>query len=254
MKLPDLVATGTRAVVNGVWLGLLSPADVDALDERYYDQQPVYRSAAWNERGLFDWERAVVDQHLGGCHRVVVLATGGGRETLALLQLGFDAYGYEPHPLLADHGAALLADHGHPGRVRRSGRGELPEDAPPCDAVVIGWGAYGLIAGRDRRIRLLDDIRRRLPADGRVLLSCLVRTTGDREARWTHAIATTLRRAGRRPPTEPGDTLAPNKLHVFVREELLAEVAEAGLAVVSDVTVAIPDRTTTYACVVATPR
>ena len=53
-----------------------------------FGRTATYRDDAWNTQGLFDWERELVDAHFPKAARIAVLAAGGGREVLALRDLG----------------------------------------------------------------------------------------------------------------------------------------------------------------------
>jgi SAM-dependent methyltransferase len=245
---------GTRAAINGLWLGLLSDASLRLLDERYYDDSVLYRTDKWNERGFFDWERDLVDEHFRNCERVPVLACGGGREVLALLNEGFDATGYEPHPALVTYARRFLAAHGHESRVHSAPRDEFPSAAGPADGVVVGWGGFSLIHGRARRIALLREARRRLPAGGPVLLSFFARPSDSRELNVTKSAATGLRRLRGNPPAELGDTLAPNLVHVFTRPRLAEEIRAADLELADYRVIARADELTTYASAVVRAR
>jgi hypothetical protein len=250
-RIPHALERASRGVLAGLWLGVLSDDGVHALDERYYDSEAVYRTPEWNERGLFPWERAFVDRHLERGGRVVVLACGGGREVLALLEDGFDAIGYEPHRALAAYADGLLASRGHPGRVHEAPRGGLAHDTPACDGVVVGWGAYSLVRGRAARVRLLADARARLPSGGPVLLSFFETPRHGRGLRATRRIADAMRRARGRAALELGDTLAPNLVHVFTPDQLADEVAAAGLELADHRHVGEADASVSYAAAVA---
>ncbi len=253
-RFTERLAAGSRTLFNGLWLGVLTDDELAAIDLDYYTSSAAYRTAEWNERGLFDWEQLAVDRHFGGCRRIVVLAAGGGREVLALLRAGFDAVGYEPHPDLAAFGRDLLAGHGHPDRLHLSRRGEVPPGVGPCDGVIVGWGAYSLVSGRHARVRLLAGIRELLHDGGPVLLSYVEREVDDRELRWTASIANGVRRLRGVVPAEVGDTLSPYYSHIFSRAELAEEAAEAGLELVDRWSPGRADRTTSYGCAVAVRR
>lgn len=253
-RLPRALERGSRGLLAGAWLGLLTDDELRALDERYYDSEGLYRTREWNERGLFGWERALVAAHFERDGRVLVLGSGGGREVLALLEDGFDALGYEPHPALAAYARDLLAERGHDGRVHAAPPGELPRDAPEADGLVVGWGAYSLVRGRDARVRMLAAAGERLRAGAPVLLSCFETTRHGRELRTTRAIANALRRARGRAPLELGDTLAPNLVHVFTATELAGELAAAGLELAEHRRVGEADPSVTYAALVARVR
>ena len=216
-----------RATINGVRLGLLSDTDLQARDERFYARTDLYRTTDWNERGLMDWERAAVKQLFAPGGRVLVVACGGGREVLGLLEAGYDAYGCESHPHLAAVADRLLGEHGHPDRVEAAAPGEVP-DGPQCDGIVLGWGVYSLVVGRAQRIAFLAGARRRLRAGGHVLLSGFGHVAPGRQLMLTARLANGLRRPRRREPIEVGDTLALNRVRVFTGEEVADEAAAAG--------------------------
>lgn len=210
----------------------------------------MYRTEKWNERGLFEWEERLVRAHLGGAERVVVPAAGGGREVLALLDAGFDAVGYEPHAELAAFGRGFLASRGHDERIGDCPRDEFPVVDGPVDAVLVGWGAYSLIHGRERRIRFLAGARAAMPTGGPLLISFFDRPEDTREVALTAAAANALRRLRGARPIELGDTLAPNLVHVFSRDQLVDEAAAVGFAVTSYEVVQAIDETTRYASAV----
>lgn len=222
-RVPGAGGQVLRGTLNGLWLGVLSDAQLRALDERYYDREDTYRTAAWNERGLFFWEAPEVERSFPAGARVVVIACGGGREVLGLLRAGYDAVGYESHPALAEYAERFLAGHGFAGHAHAIARDSFPA-GEACDAVIVGWGAYALIASRAARVALL----RAMPAGVPVLLSFFERPAHGRELRLTLRLARTARRLRGSTPLELGDTLAPNRVHVFTRAELEDEVAEAG--------------------------
>lgn len=224
-------------VPDGLWLGLLGRDGLAALDEQFYAQatEPVdggrlgYDAADWNRQGLWGWEGAAVDAHFPPGGRVVVTGAGGGREVLGLLDRGFDAVGFEPNADLVAAGRAVLVQDGHGDRLRAMERDAWPADAGPCDAVVVGWGSYTLIPGRERRVAFLRRLRDALPVGAPVLVSFFVRgneATSVRIAR----VANVVRRLRRAEPVEVGDGLVPNFVHGFTEAEIAAELAEAGFA------------------------
>ena len=232
-ELPKKLAYGTRAVINGFWLGALSDEQLCALDERYYAREPIYRTSDWNEQGLFDWEEKLVHEHFPRDGTLVVLGSGGGREVLALRRDGYDAVGYESHPELAAFADEFLTAHGHPSRSHHVARDSFPDDTGECGGVIVGWAAYSLIHGRDRRVALLRSARAHLPRGGHVLVSFFEQRRGDREARVTRTLANGLRRLRGAGPVELGDTLRPNLIHVFNPAELTDEASAAGFDVVA---------------------
>lgn len=222
---------------DGFWLGLLDPPRLARLDEQFYgegrDREDgrsfSYRDEQHNLSGLRDWEAAAIDAHFPAGGRVVVTGAGGGREVIALLERGFDAIGYEPNGALVDAGTELLRRLGHDDdRLRRSERDAFPADAPACDAVVIGWGAYMLIPSRRRRLALLRAARAVLPDGAPILCSFFVRSPGTRYFDVVAGTANLVRRVRRAEPVEVGDTIGENFLHRFTRDEIESELAAGG--------------------------
>lgn len=216
-----------HATLSSLLLGLLSEEQLRALDERYYCVADGFRDDSWNERGLWPWEQDAVERHFEPGTRLVVPACGGGREVLALCRSGFDAIGYEPHPRLLSFGQRFLAARGYPHRIRWSERDHFP-CAEPCEGVLVGWGAYSLIARRSRRVDFLAAARAALGPGRPLVLSCFERPVRDRELQLLAAAANRLRRLRGAAPVEFGDALAPNRVHLFGREEVVGEITAAG--------------------------
>ena len=64
------------ALHEGFWLGVLRADDLDAITAGHYGQSQEYASAEHNQRGLFDWERVVVEQYFQPGSRILVAAAG----------------------------------------------------------------------------------------------------------------------------------------------------------------------------------
>ncbi len=229
-----------NALFDGFWLGMLDRDSLAQFDELHYDtrRERVGSGAAyrydddrWNLRGLSDWERAAIEQHFPSSGRIVVTGAGGGREVLALLERGYDAVGFEPHPRLVQAGAALLERRGHAHRLMVSRRDAFPAEVGACDAIIVGWGSYSLMSGRRRRVEFLRGARACLPVDGPILVSFLARQGGERLLGTVSKTANLLRRVRRSEPTEIGDALIPNFVHRFADEELTTELEEAGFLI-----------------------
>jgi hypothetical protein len=248
-RLGGRTGRAARAAVSGTCLGLLSEDQLRGLDERYYDVEELYRTPAWNERGLTWWEQEEIERSFAGRSRIVVAACGGGREVLALLAGGYDAVGYEPHPALRAFAESLLRAHGQAGRALAAERDQFPGHGP-CDGVLVGWGAYGLIAPRERRVGFLRDAAAATAPGGPVMLSFFHRSVHGRDLRVTARMAGWLRRRRGGPPVEIGDTLAPSRVHVFTREELEHELLDAGLVLGSYRVLMEADPVTSYACAI----
>jgi hypothetical protein len=229
-----------NALFDGFWLGMLDRDSLAHFDELHYATRRErvgggaayrYDDEQWNLRGLFDWERAAIDEHFPSSGRIVVTGAGGGREVLALLERGYDAVGYEPHPRLVRAGAALLERRGYGQRLFVSRRDAFPAEVGACDAIIVGWGSYNLMPGRRRRIEFLRGARACLPADGPLLVSFFAREGGERLLATVSKTANLLRHIRRSEPTEVGDSLNPNFVHLFTDEELTSELEAAGFLI-----------------------
>ena len=158
------------------------------LAERYGQKRHLYAEPAYIDRGLYDWEAAAVARFFPPPPaRILVGATGCGRELFALAALGYRVDGMEPSPalfegLLAENTRRQLAENARrqldPPRVLlMAGYDELVEGrAPeieacvPYDAVVLGWASFSHVSRAETRRRLLPTLARLCPG-GPVLAS-----------------------------------------------------------------------------------
>lgn len=233
------------ATFDGVWLGLLDRAHYARLDEIFYTHgqdigdsygRPFsYSDAEYNRSGLYDWEAAAIEAHFPAGTRVVVTGAGGGREAIALLERGFDAVGYEPNATLVSAGTELLRTlgRGAADQLRACERDAFPNDAAHCDAIVVGWGSYSLIAGRARRVAFLRGARQALPAGAPLLCSFLMRPIGAPYYRIVAATAGIVRRLRRAERPELGDTVHDKYIHFFTRDEIEAELRAGGFRMIA---------------------
>jgi hypothetical protein len=217
-----------RACLIGLWMGILSREDLHQIDREYYDTTIGFTSETYVAGGLSRWEEKAIDDHFGGARTLVVLGAGSGREMIALGERGYDVVGYECHSGLREAGARVLETGVSDAALRPMERDLCPDIDPGCDGIVIGWGTYMLIQGRDRRVRLLADLRDAVSPGTPLLLSFFVRKEGERRFRIAAAVARPLRGLLRRDPIELGDFMSPTYAHHFVEEELRSELADGG--------------------------
>jgi len=220
-----------RAVFEGTWLGFLDRAELHRLDVEFYERQTQYQDAAYNDGGLHAWESELVSRFVPRGAQVVVTGAGGGREVLALAAAGYDATGYECNSGMRS--AANARSRRGPERIRAVERDTFPKLEHPTDAVLVGWGSYMLMAGRERRRRFLNDARVALNPGGVIIASFALQTeTAAPYLRVVWRISSVIRRLRRASPTELGDVLAPNYMHMFSLDEIRGEFASAGLSVI----------------------
>lgn len=217
-----------RGAFDGVWLGAADDALLHAIDARYYAGQAEYADPRYNRSGLHEWEAALLAEHFSASRRLIVTAAGGGREVLALAKQGFEVLGFEPHPRLADAARALLVEEGTTATVEQCVRDRWPASGRTADGVIVGWGSYMLIRGRERRVRFLHDARASLAPGSPILLSFFVRAGDTLYFRTVARTGTAIARLRRAPAVELGDALAPNYVHYFTKSEIEEEMREAG--------------------------
>jgi len=220
--------TGLGALHDGVWLGLVGPDVLHGIDEDYYRKDRQFADEEWNRRGLLHWETEMLDRYFTPGSRIAVTGAGGGREVLALLRAGYQPDGFECNATLAAAANRLLDAEGFPHRVAPVGRDQWPSGTTTYDGLVVGWGSYMLVQTKARRVAFLRDAGDHLRAGAPVLLSFFVRAGDTRYFRTVERTANRLRRLRGRPPMEMGDTVRPNYLHYFTRDEVGAELADAG--------------------------
>jgi protein-L-isoaspartate O-methyltransferase len=232
---------GAEACLIGLWLGALTREELYAtVNERYTraktTQELNYYGKEWNQGGLFTWEKTALTNYFGGCKRLLLIGAGGGREVLALQQLGYCVDGFEAHPDLVVVANELLRAEGYDTVVHLIPHDECPNTGKTYDGIIIAWAAYMHIPGRRRRITYLQQLRVQTRAQCPILLSFYNRD--DPQAPATRVfelaafVANVIRRGLRREFAEVGDWLHPQYIHYFTQDEITSELAEGGFSTV----------------------
>jgi len=230
----NLGLAAARSVWVGLFLGVLPRRRVWALDDHYYRSEPRYRDPDHNLGGLADWERYAVERYFSGCRRLAVTAAGGGREVLALTEMGFEVVAEECNPALVGLANRLLAEAGIDAEVRlgpRDACGLVGESL--VDGVIVGWGAYTHIQGRATRRDYLRQLRGLVRDRGPILLSFFHRPARAPMMAIVRAVAAPVRAVlGGGGSVELGDVLDPHFQHYFNEAELAGELRSAGFELV----------------------
>ncbi len=225
--------TGLKACVTGFWLGVLERDALHAVADAFYSENWRYVDASYNLSGLMAWERAAIDRYFSDRTRLLLVGAGGGREVLALSKLGHEVHAFECNRDLVRTAHVLLAEHGIPASVGYAAPDTCPDVGTTFDGLIVGWGAFMLIQGRERRIELLRSMRAQTSPGAPILLSFFHRSEAERRFALTAAVANGIRRLrGRSSRVAVGDDLAPEYVHFFTREEVTAELEEAGFSLV----------------------
>jgi hypothetical protein len=228
-----------EAGVDGLCLGLMQRDFLRQISEVHYDDARKYRTKEYdyqdleyNRRGLWGWEQQAISRHFGSRRRLMVVGAGGGREVLALQRLGYEVDGFECDPGLVTRANELLVAEGLVGTMRPCSPDECPHAEGPYDGIVIGWGAYLHIPGKQRRIDFLRGFHRLMSNDSPLLVSFLCRSRQQGRMRVIARVANPIRWLLHRELVELGDLLDPHFFHFFTREEIVAELEAAGFQLV----------------------
>jgi len=232
------------AVFSGFWLGVMNEKSLALSDELYYNRTKYYREDKYNESGLFDWEKPVIQDYFSNAKKILLLAAGGGRESLALSKIGFDVTSYECNPALIEYGNNLLQKNGIESKIKYLPRNSVPGEIKKFDGIIIGWGAYSLIQGKKQRLSFLNGLYPFLGNDALLMISFLYMREKGRKEKIIKNISNFFRFFTRKGKTELGDKLVPNFIHYFTEEEIKSELIQAKFRV-------IDYRNAEYGCLVA---
>lgn len=216
----------------GVWLGVLTRRQLHAVGEWKYGRDERYWTDAYNKSGLWDWEKTAMDRSFAGCKSLLLAAAGGGREVLALRRRGVEVEAFESDPGLVQFANELLEKEGMVGDVKLAPWDSCPDYELEFDGVMVGWGAYTHIRGRERRIDFLQEVRSRVVPGSPILLSFATRDETSGYFRGIRRIANVFASVLRRESIELGDSLVPHYVHYFTKAQLESEIVAADFELV----------------------
>ncbi|MFC1755689.1 SAM-dependent methyltransferase [Thermoproteota archaeon] len=194
----------------------------------YSDTKKRYFDRSYNKSGLFDWEKRVIEKYYTHCKKILVVGAGGGREVLALRELGYDADGFECNPELVKCANDILESEGFPSDVKLVGRDGCPDAPKNYDGAIVGWSAYMLIQHSEERIVFLKKMRALMYDSSPILVSFFYRCGSERYFKAVAVISNVIRTILMRKRVEAGDDLVPNHVHYFTKNELELELNEGG--------------------------
>jgi hypothetical protein len=173
---------------------LASDAVLDDFNDVAYGGSGFYRPEAAAFRAeLFPWEEETIERFFPKppAH-VLIGGAGGGRESFALVGMGYRVTAFEPSEQLAEVLALAAPDHtglavyrgGYEDLPHLARVGESPEadlDAlGPFDASIVGWGSFSHLRTDDLRVATLEAFAR--VTRGPILVSFLGLYGGQRLA------------------------------------------------------------------------
>ena len=217
---------------QGFWLGVLNRKGLDKVTEFYYLSIEKYLSLNYNKSGLSNWEENAVYTYFKECKSILVGACGGGREIIALVGMGFQVDGFECSDKLVECSEQALKNEGIDARVYPSPPNQVPSELGKYDGLILGWGAYMHILGREERIRFLKQFRLHIKENGPLLLSFFARDKSKQYER-TYKVARFVGYLTRNSDSiELGDTIHGSFDHFFTKEEVENELNQAGFEMI----------------------
>jgi hypothetical protein len=227
----DRAVLAAQLVHNGTWLGLLTAEERVAVTAYFYSNSRTYLGREHNASGLFVWERPAIERYFRPGSSLLVTAAGAGREVLQLRRMGFHVQGFECSPSLVRASEKLFREQDGGSPIMLALPNEVPAGLPGFDGVVVGWGGYHHIPGRERRIRFLRQLRSLLGAGSPLLVSFFHRADSEAYDKWLSRVARVVRLLTlfRGEPVEPGDRLTScTQCHCFTETEIREELKAAG--------------------------
>jgi hypothetical protein len=163
-----------------------------------------------------------------------VATIGGGREVVALNQIGFDVDGFECNRQLFEFAEKLFEEENVSGEFHLALPDAVWHFGRIFDGAIIGWGAYMLIQGRAGRIDFLKKMREQIRDGVPLLVSFFARQPDDVYFRRIYATANFFRALSGREKIELGDDdINPlTFFHWFSEAEINVEFAEADFTMV----------------------
>ena len=223
-----------HAIHSGLWLGLFANNRLNQTTQRGYSNGSRYLDTQYNLSGLSSWEAKVFAKHYTRCRSILVGAAGGGRELLALARDDVTVDAFECNPSLVNACRRLVAQHRLETTIIHTEPGRAPVASRKYDGIIIGWGGYMHIPGRDNRVRFLRELRAVCNDGVPILLSFFTRNANaGLRLHWTYSIANAIRKLKfSDEQIELGDYLSDTFEHYFTQQEVEAELTATGFRLV----------------------
>ncbi|WP_194778166.1 class I SAM-dependent methyltransferase [Pararhodonellum marinum] len=219
-------------MVIGFFLGILDLKDLHEIDVKIYTKRKHYRSDKHNKAPLFNWEREAIQEYFSKGSRILIIAVGGGREAYNLFKLGYEVHPYEYNEELRQFGNDFFLREGMPLTIGDVKRDAFPNTTLTFDGIIIGWGAYTHIKGRDLRITHLKQAYELLNPEGFLMISFWPWSHRYLNLNRIHKIGNFFSRLSGNNKVELGDALMPEFCHFYKQEEIELELQLSGLKVV----------------------
>jgi hypothetical protein len=215
------------AVLSGLWLGVMGEKSLDLYNELHYNNSEKYADDNYNLSGLFEWEKESIKKYFSKAKNILLLAAGGGRETVALIRMGYNVDSYECNKKLVEYGNVFLQRYTKDYKIKYLQKDSVPDLIMKYDGIIIGWGAYSHIRGSRNRIAFLEKLQPFLNKDAPLMISFLTKEEKGRQEKITKKISDFFRLLRYKEKIEPGDRLQASFVHYFTKQEIINELIQS---------------------------
>ena len=204
-----------------------------AIDNHYYNNAKKYINNDYNRSLLNEWENEMINRFFINCKKIMVLAAGGGREVLALVKMKFEVEGFECNESLVEFSQEFFRNESINSSIEYVKPNHCPDNNKIYDGVILGWGGYNHVKGREKRINLLKEINSHLEIGSPLLVSFW--WNDESSDLYCKKIAKTNRffcKIFFTKPIEKGERLTTFSGKFFTLQEVDEELSQAGFSVV----------------------
>lgn len=222
-----------EGLMSGIFIGLMADKTLQFYDSAPYDEEKI-RELPEAGIGLEPWENDAFAHYFDDRKRFLLVAAGGVREMLSLLNQNLDITAVDYSPNLVRVSNEVLEQEGFAPRIALLPRYECPEADRPFDAVVICRKFFSSLVCREQRIEFLRRLRSRMSSQSPLLVSFYIRTRKSPRFAIAWGVANFLRTLLGRPVIACGTHMNlenPNCHHHFSENEIREELLLAGFEV-----------------------
>ncbi len=229
--IPSRLVSVSYSFLVGFFIGILNKKDFEWINKKFYNQVGEYLSDTYNKQ-FFKWEEKVVTDFFKGLKSTMIIAVGCGREAFFLHNKGFEVHAFECNEKFREYGDGFFRREGIDIRIRDIERDAFPKTEMLYDSIIVGWGAYTHIKGRENRIKLLKDGFGLLKDNGVLLISFWPWHQKYFNLNRVFKIGRFIAGLTGKKAVETGDVLRPFWGHYFQPGDAEAEMEEAGFNVI----------------------
>lgn len=192
-----------------------------------------YSNADYVKRGLFPWEKYVLDKYAARKGSFLILGAGGGRESIALANLGYKVLGIDSSDNMIRAARENAVKEGISIDFQSGDIMDLSFPGRNFDYCMLSSSMYSIIPTRKMRLEVLSKIRSVLKDNGLVIIHYLFNSSSGKERLYKlrKFVAKVFRG---NTDYIPGDKFLPygHFFHIFYDDnEIIKETEDAGFMV-----------------------